>query len=57
MKKSIILIVFLFLTLSLSSQIEQHQVTVRNVIVPVRVYDKNNFVDSSPAENRSSSSH
>ena len=46
MKKIIILFVFLFLTLSLSSQIEQHQVTVRNVIVPVRVYDKNNFVDN-----------
>jgi hypothetical protein len=46
MKKLIILFVFLFIALSLSSQIEQHQVTVRNVIVPVRVYDKNNFVDN-----------
>ncbi len=46
MKKLIILLVFFFVTLILSSQIEQHQVTVRNVVVPVRVYDKNNFVDS-----------
>ncbi len=46
MKKTIILLVFFFVTLTLSSQIEQHQVTVRNVVVPVRVYDKNNFVDS-----------
>ncbi len=46
MKKLIILLVFLFVTLTLSSQIEQHQVTVRNVVVPVRAYDKNNFVGS-----------
>lgn len=46
MKKTIILLVFFFVTLALSSQIEQHQVTVRNVVVPVRVYDKNNFVGS-----------
>lgn len=46
MKKSIILFLFLFMALSLSSQIEQHQVTVRNVIVPVRVYDKNNFINN-----------
>lgn len=46
MKKLIILLVFFFVTLTLSSQIEQHQLTVRNVVVPVRAYDKNNFVDS-----------
>jgi hypothetical protein len=32
------------MTLNLSSQLEQHEVTVRNIIVPVRVYDRNNFV-------------
>jgi hypothetical protein len=46
MKKLIILLVFFFVALTLSSQIEQHQLTVRNVVVPVRAYDKNNFVDS-----------
>jgi hypothetical protein len=46
MKKLIILLVFFFVALTLSSQIEQHQLTVRNVVVPVRAYDKNDFVDS-----------
>jgi len=46
MKKLIILLVFFFVASTLSSQIEQHQVTVRNVVVPVRAYDKNDFVDS-----------
>jgi len=46
MKKLIILLVFFFVASTLSSQIEQHQLTVRNVVVPVRAYDKNNFVDS-----------
>ena len=46
MKKLIILLVFFFMALTLSSQIEQHQLTVRNVVVPVRAYDKNDFVDS-----------
>ncbi|MDH4258171.1 MAG: VWA domain-containing protein [Candidatus Aminicenantes bacterium] len=46
MKRSIILIVFLFLTLKLPAQVEQHEVTVRNVVVPVRVLDGNLFVDN-----------
>ena len=46
MKKLLILLVVCFVTLILYSQIEQRQVTVRNVVVPVRVYDRNNFVDS-----------
>lgn len=44
MKKMIILLVFFLLALNLPSQIDQRQVTVRNVIIPVRVYEKNNFV-------------
>ncbi len=46
MKKEIFLIAFLFLVSHLFSQVEQHEVTVRNVIVPVRVLDGNKFVDS-----------
>jgi len=45
MKRSIILLVFLFLSLSLPAQVEQHEVTVRNVVVPVRVLDGNRFVN------------
>lgn len=45
MKKAVILLVFLFLALSASAQVEQHEVTVRNIIVPVRVLDGNRFVD------------
>ena len=44
MKKLIIPLVFFLMALNLSSQMEQRQVTVRNIIVPVRVFDKNNFV-------------
>ncbi len=44
MRKLIIPFVFFLTALNLSSQLEQHEVTVRNVIVPVRVYDKNKFV-------------
>jgi len=44
MKRLIIPFVFFLTALNLSSQLEQHEVTVRNVIVPVRVYDKNKFV-------------
>ena len=46
MKKFIFLAVFLLMTLNLSSQLEQHVVTVTNVIVPVRVLDGNMFVDN-----------
>jgi hypothetical protein len=46
MKKLIILFIFFLTALNLSSQLEQHEVTVRNVIVPVRVYDKNKFVEN-----------
>ncbi len=45
MKKFIIPLVFFLTAINLSSQLEQHEVTVRNVIVPVRVYDKSNFVE------------
>jgi VWFA-related protein len=45
MKKFILLIVFLLTALSLSSQIEQHEVLVMNIAVPARVYDGNKFVD------------
>ncbi len=45
MKKFIIPLVFFLMVLTLSSQMDRRQVTVRNVIVPVRVFDKNNFVE------------
>jgi VWFA-related protein len=46
MKKEIFLIAFLLLVNNLFSQVEQHEVIVRNVVVPVRVLDGNKFVDS-----------
>jgi VWFA-related protein len=45
MKKSILLIVFLLTALNLSSQIEQHEISVVNIAVPARVYDGNRFVN------------
>ena len=45
MKKFILLIVFLLTALNLSSQIEQHEVSIINIAVPVRVYDGNKFID------------
>ncbi len=45
MKKLIIPLVFFLMVLNLSSQMDQRQVTVRNIIVPVRVFDNNNFVE------------
>jgi len=45
MKRSIILLVFFFLALNVPAQVEQHEVTVRNIVVPVRVLDGNRFVD------------
>jgi VWFA-related protein len=47
MEKKFIIPLLVFLVASnIFSQIDQHEVTVRNIIVPVRVYDKNNFVDN-----------
>jgi len=46
MEKKLIIPLLVFLMASnIFSQIDQREVTVRNIIVPVRVYDKNNFVD------------
>ena len=45
MKRSIVLLVFLFLALRVTAQVEQHEVTVRNIVVPVRILDGNRFVD------------
>ena len=45
MKKSIFLLILLLMTLGLSSQ-QQYEVSVINVIVPVRVFDGGNFVDN-----------
>lgn len=50
MKKYIILTAFLFMTLSLFPQVEQHAVTVTNVVVPVRVLDGNSFVNNMTIE-------
>ena len=46
MKKLIIPLLVFLIASNIFSQIDQREVTVRNVIVPVRVYDKNNFVDN-----------
>jgi len=47
MEKKLIIPLLVFLMASnIFSQIDQREVTVRNIIVPVRVYDKNNFVDN-----------
>ena len=45
MKKSIFLLILLLMTLGLSSQ-QRHEVSIINVIVPVRVFDGANFVDN-----------
>ncbi|MFQ6070375.1 MAG: VWA domain-containing protein [Candidatus Aminicenantales bacterium] len=44
MRKWVCLIIFLFATLNLFSQVEQYEVTVINVAVPVRVFDGGKFV-------------
>ncbi len=44
MKKAIFIFILLFLTVLLFSQQEQYEVTVRNVEVPVRVFQDNQFV-------------
>ncbi len=46
MKKSICAIAFLFLTFSLFSQVDQREVTVTNVMVPVKVFDGKRLVDN-----------
>lgn len=46
MKKIILLLVFLSICPTLFAQIEQHEVTVINIAVPVRVFDGNRFVDN-----------
>jgi VWFA-related protein len=46
MRKAIFILVILSLTFFLFSQQEQHEVTVRNVEVPVRVFADNQFVDN-----------
>lgn len=46
MKKNIFLITFLFLALTLFSQVEERGVTVTNVVVPVRVLDGNKLVEN-----------
>jgi hypothetical protein len=44
LKKIIIPFLFFLAALNLFSQLQQHEVTVRDIIVPVRVYNKNNFI-------------
>lgn len=44
MKKLILILAVLFLAIYLSAQIEQHTVTVRNIEIPVRVFDGGEFV-------------
>ncbi|MGD2245709.1 MAG: VWA domain-containing protein [Candidatus Aminicenantes bacterium] len=44
MKKTALLTVVLFLSLGLSAQQEQHEVTVTNIMVPVRVFDGKTFI-------------
>jgi len=46
MKKITFLLILLLMTLNLSSQQEQYEVTVINVAVPVRVFDGNKFIDN-----------
>jgi len=46
MKKAIFFITILLLTYFLFSHQEQHEVTVRNIEVPVRVFDGKKFVDN-----------
>ncbi len=46
MKKSILSILCLCLTMSLFPQIDQQQAAIINVAVPVRVLDRGSFVDS-----------
>lgn len=46
MKKFIVLLTFSLFALTLFSQIEQHEISVINVVVPVRVFDGNNFIDN-----------
>jgi len=46
MKKIILLAILLSITLCLSSQQQQYEVTVINISVPVRVFEGNNFVDN-----------
>jgi len=46
MKKSIYLISFLLLASSLFPQLEQHEITVRNIVVPLRVFDGDHFVEN-----------
>lgn len=46
MKKIIFLLILLLMTLNLSSQQEQYEVTVINVAIPIRVFDGNKFIDN-----------
>lgn len=46
MKKIILVLALLFLTFILFSQVQQYEVTVRNVEVPLRVMDGKRFVDN-----------
>ena len=46
MKKIAVFTVFLFLCFSLSAQVEQHEVTVTNIMVPVRVFNGDVFVSN-----------
>jgi VWFA-related protein len=45
MNKRALFSVLLFLCTGLSAQVEQHEVTVTNIMVPVRVFDGDVFVD------------
>ena len=46
MKKIIFLLILLLMTLNLSPQQEQYEVTVINVAIPIRVFDGNKFIDN-----------
>jgi VWFA-related protein len=46
MKKILLIPVLFLLVFGLFAQIEQQEVTVTNIVVPVRIYSNNTFVDS-----------
>jgi len=46
MKKLIFPLVFFLITLNISSQVDRYEVTVTNIVVLTRVFDRNNFVEN-----------
>jgi VWFA-related protein len=50
-KKTVSCTALFFLCIALFAQVEQHDVTVTNIMVPVRVFDGDEFIDSLKIEN------